>query len=1446
MKQKIIVILFYLVSTICVSQPTGILTHFSHDVKLSQSRIIDIQQDKKGFIWLATYNGLIRYDGSIFENFRVGQRDSLHLQSNRVSKFKFDKSGRVWIQSEKNDIYYFDTNQLLFHKPIEGKSTPVPNDSFKDFKVMPSGRVWLFPENKKYLIAFENNKQIRKVTFDSARLSAGIRDVFEDALGTTWFLTDSGICRLKKTSREPEYFFFNMTRHSGKPYSFTFIMETKDDIWFGGAKGKLTRYTKKSSTFFDFELGIKGNIIQIQLVSDNKVLIATEEQGFYLYDIKKGKLDVYNSTTLAGFPSGKVRCLGVTHLRQFWFEAIGSGVYQFDLIARKLKHIEVNSSDPASVGTDRRSFLLTSPDGTVWIQSNKGAFAYWNEKQNKLCSIIQCIKESRETFSDVMHTAMFDRLGNLWFCSYKQGLDLITFSNTNFSTLNLDSAGNLQKHNVRSLMKDKMGNLWVASRAEKIAMFDFHKKKIGLLGADGTLSSNSPGWGSDVYSMLEDSKGKIWIGTRGNGLFCLTPSKKPFNYKVIHYKYIENARYSISSNDIYKVFQSASGQIYLATWGGGVNLIRESKGGIQFINYRNELKNYPIKSADKVRSIVENKEHKLFFISSYKLFSFSEENKSATQLVFKEFSQVSGNDILDILVTSDNRLALATNGKGLIMADIDQQGQLKVKSVWGETISFLIQGIVSIQEDKLGKIWVMGDNQVVRFDLKTNSAETFPELKSLIGNEIFSEATSCRLASGEIVLGYSNGVIYFKPEAIKPFRFKPYLAISGFTVNNRELHEINPETPRNPDLLEEVTLEHNQNFFRVQFSALDYIKNENIVYRYKLEGIDKQWSYIKGGQSINYTNIDRGEYTLLLSSTNGHNLWVNNERKIKIIIRPSIWGTNLAYFCYLLLAVGLFLVTRRTILTILKLRSDVELQKQMNELKLKFFTDISHEIRTPLTMITAPVEKMLSDNEISESVKTQLKVIERSSNKLLNLVNQILDLRRIQDRKLEVTEINLEEFVAKIGENFSEMSKQRNIGLKLNSIAPNPQVWFDPDSLDKILVNLISNAFKYCSKGDTVEVIVEESDKQVFLKIKDNGPGINPVMQKKLFKRFSNYNENPYNPSTGIGLSIVKDLVDKHGATIVVDSTPGKGSSFQLCFFKGYKHFTEDVTILFQESNKEIIDELKPEKELAEIVDLDEIINQKPVGLIVEDDPELRSFIVSVLEDEYTIYVAENGVEGNLKAESLSPNFIISDIMMPQMDGIEMLKLIRNNFATSHIPVILLSAKTSIESKLEGMEYGADEYLTKPFNISFLKARVKNVLEQRLRLQQLYSTGTIPEISEKEPLQISNKDHKFMLQVIEFVKQNMSKSDFSVDELGKLMYMSRASFFNKLKNITGVSPVVFIRDMRLNEAADLIKNKDMLIKEVCFEVGFNDLKYFGKCFKTKFNSTPAEYRQQHR
>lgn len=1428
-----------------MSQPLGVLKHFSHDERLSQSRILDIKQDDKGFIWLATFNGLIRYDGSTFKNFKVIKSNSLNLKSNRVYNFEFDKDDRIWIQSENNEVYYFDTHSLSFHHPLENNSENQSDLFFNKFIITPSGKVWLIPEKETSILRFDRDKHVKRINLKSVKLSSeDIFDIFEDSAGNTWFLTKYGICRIDESdSLVSDYYFFNNTSNQNNSLFFNCILETNDEIWFGGLQGKILRFAKKTNTFLDFKLDIEGDIVRMESVSNNKIVFFTKNKGVNVFNTKSKKLESFNSKTIQGFPKDSLVFLGITKGDNLWFESTGLGVYQFNLSSKKINYLKIQPKDDTVTNIDHKTLLLTAPDGTVWVQPKGGALSCWNGKTNKLYSVLDCIRGNGKVVSDVMYTAMFDKLGNLWFCSFKQGLDLLVFNN-NFSKLNLSTTQESQKNNVRSLMSDNRGNLWVASRSHKITILDSKKNIVGQLGCNGSLEKNSPNWGADIYSMMQDQKGNVWVGTRGNGLFCLIPTNQSFVYNVRHFKNNPNDVYSLSSNHIYDIFQASSGIVYVATWGGGINIIQPSKGGIQFINYKNELKNYPIKFADRVRAIVEYENNKLFFITPYELFSFSNKNAQFNKFQFTKYPQVSGSDILDMLVTKDSRLALATNGRGLILADFIEENKPKVYVPLEEMIGFPIEGIMALQEDNLGNIWLMGENQVVRFDLNTNAAETFPELKSLIGTDIISEASKCQLKNGQIVIGYSNGAICFNPNTIKPPKFNPHLSISSFSVYNKELQDINSEVIKNPDLLNEVTLKHNQNFFRIHLSTLDYFKNENIVYKYKLEGIETQWNYFKGSQSINYTNLGKGKYKLIMASTNSHNLWVDNERTLDITILPSIWNTTLAYVCYIIIALILLFLIQRTILTILKLRNDVHVEKQMAELKLKFFTDISHEIRTPLTMITAPVEKMIADEETPNSIKKELLVIERNSNRLLNLVNQILDLRRIQNRKLDIRGIQFANFISTICKNFKDISQKRKIKLELHILAENPTIWADYDSLDKIILNLLSNAFKYCKEGDTIEVILEETEKNLNLKIKDNGPGISAEVQKRLFLRFSNYNVNPSNPSTGIGLSIVKGLVEKHGGTVSVSSQIGKGTCFQLSFLKGYQHFNDDVDIVFEnfETNEEVI---LDENEL--VIEFSEKSSEsKKVGLLVEDDKELRNFIASVLEKNYIIHEAENGLEGHAKALKYSPDFIISDVMMPKMDGIELLQLIRNNPDTSHIPFVLLSAKTSIESRLEGLEYGADEYLTKPFNVSYLKVRIKNLLDQRRQLQILYSNGDVNALKieeQQEPLKISNKDHKFMLKVIALVEENMMKTDFSVEELGNLMNMSRASFFNKLKALSGISPVKFIRDMKLNKAAELIINEDLLIKEICFQVGFNDLKYFGKCFKEKFNCTPAEYRR---
>lgn len=1422
--------------------PTGLFRHFSHEDKLNKSFILKIKQDDKGFMWLGTFDGLIRFDGNNFRHFRPTS-NLPKLTSNRVSSFEFDHNGRIWIMSEINELYYFDLHTFTFHSPTKH---PAYQDLFYqgliDYEITRSGVVWLFPKHENHLLAIDNDGEMHELKCaPDSLLPCPAKEVHEDDLGSFWIMTDGGICKYDSLTAQPQHYYFNTKENKQKTNALNTYIETDDDIWFAGKSGAMVRYAKQSNTFFEVNLGLKEDIAFLKAFSEHAILLITEAQGFYVYEPPSGKLNLYSKHNMPQLDSHQIKPLKLRANGEFWFETAKEGIYKFDINTRKLHYLHMPSSDDAIGHPQRSTLVLTNNRGELWIQPKGGALAYYDEANNRLVSIKESFQSNGRYVSDVMHSAQFDQQGNLWFCSFSLGLDLLAFNNNHFQQLAFKQQANeIKRHSVRSLLEDSKGYLWVGYRPNKIAIFNPNKQPIGLMSPSGRLSSNPKSdWGASIYSMMEDREGRIWLGTRGNGIFCLLPTEQPLSFELKHYKANINDDYSISSNDIYHIFQASSGKIYVATWNGGLNIIDESQGNLRFINSRNQLKKYPTNIAERIRSIAEDKYGNIYMVSPNGLFSFNGKLAQPESTAFVRHPFIQGNDILDIVTIRGNKIALATNGAALIMATVHAKDSLSFAYAKVGEVDMPFDGLIALQEGCSGDLWLVGDRQLTRYNQDRQIAESFPELAGIIGSNIFAEATIIRLASGEIIVGHSSGAVCFDSQHIPLQAFHPYLALANITIHGEHLHTVNPNYSSNVDALKQIELKHNQNFIKMNVSALDYVKPQNITYRYKLEGVDEHWNHFKGNQPIAYTNLPKGEYTLRIASTNSHNLWADNERQIQLNILPSAWESNWAYAAYLVLAALLLWLIMRVVIIVLRLKGKARVQQEIADMKLQFFTNISHEIRTPLTLISVPVEKMLHDESTSAAVKKQLKSVHVNTGRLLNLINQVLDLRRIENRMLEIEWVNLVQLAHEVGDSFVEISQHKKMKLAYDMPQSDVELWGDKDSLNKLLVNLLSNAFKFCHEECTITLRVEETDQSIRLKIIDDGPGIAKEVQKRLFKRFSNYNEDAKNPSTGIGLAIVKDIVDKHGAAIQVLSKLGEGSCFQIDFQKGHTHFDKDVLLLQMKSEKQ-----EKEEEANEIIERAAAERTRPVGLIVEDDEELRQFMVSVLGEDYVMHEAHNGIAGHAKVVSLLPDFIISDVMMPQMDGLELLKIIRQDLSTSHIPLILLSAKTAVASKLEGMEYGADDYLTKPFNLQYLQARVKNILAQRKHLQQVYSAGDASELLASETIHISNKDHEFMVKVSEIVRANIINSDFSVEELGRVMGMSRASFFNKLKGLAGMPPVEFIREMRLNHAADLLKNDDCLIKEVCFSVGFSDVKYFGKCFKAKFGQTPAQYRNQ--
>ena len=653
---------------------------------------------------------------------------------------------------------------------------------------------------------------------------------------------------------------------------------------------------------------------------------------------------------------------------------------------------------------------------------------------------------------------------------------------------------------------------------------------------------------------------------------------------------------------------------------------------------------------------------------------------------------------------------------------------------------------------------------------------------------------------------------------------------------------------------------------------------------------------------MTYTNLPKGEYVLRVRSTNSDGVWVDNERILDIVILPSFWETPIAYVLYILFILIIILVAVYILFTIYRLKHEVSVEQQISDIKLRFFTNISHELRTPLTLIAGPVEQVLKNDKLPADAREQLVVVERNTSRMLRLVNQILDFRKIQNKKMkmQVQRVDIVPFVRKVMDNFEAVAEEHRIDFLFQTEKEHLYLWVDADKLEKIVFNLLSNAFKYTLNGKMITMFIREDENTVSIGVQDQGIGIAENKKKSLFVRFENLvDKNLFNQaSTGIGLSLVKELVEMHKATISVDSRLGEGSCFKVDFLKGKEHYDKETEFILEDAeapvrmgqvvdiaNSSIQSEtlIPDDSEKIEAVyeeDTAKEENSKELMLLVEDNQELREFLRSIFTPMYRVVEAADGREGANKALKYLPDIIISDVMMPEKDGIEMTRELRADMTTSHIPIILLTAKTTIESKLEGLEYGADDYITKPFSAIYLQARVENLLMQRKKLQSFYrdslmhinmsvtsgellaSTKAMAEeekkiVSEREEEQtqlqsqqqptipdMSPNDRKFMDKLVELMEQNMDNGDLVVDDLVRELAVSRSVFFKKLKTLTGLAPIEFIKEIRIKRATQLIETGEFNMTQISYMVGINDPRYFSKCFKAQVGMTPTEYKEK--
>ena len=1484
MMKKVLYLIIFLLAILPLSaRKSSFFTHYSSEDGLSQNTVMSMLQDHKGNLWFSTWDGINRFNGYSFKPYKAGQDNFINLTNNRVDKMYEDKYGFLWLLTYDNRVHRFDPHAETFIQ-VPAAGDVGSNFNISTIDVLDNGNIWLLTENDGAIRIVTSPDDYNQLTSTVYSAKSGLFPAMKvyashlDQKGNEWILTDNGLGMIPQGKENISTFFVETKeRFSDPKQAFYSLDEGPNEIWFGSDRGRVWRYLKDSDRFELLELPTQSRISSINTITPEMLVIASKDDGFFIYDIPNRTHTHYSPTVYKDLAEAPILSTYVDKAGEVWFEQeMPGGVVHFNPFTNTIKREQLKV-EPTAADRSRPSFHIHEDvNGYLWVHPYAGGFSFYDREQNKLIPFYNELGSPDWRFSNKIHSSFSDKQGNLWISTHSKGLEKVTFRTIQFNMLTPEVHDYESLTNeVRALTEDSKNNIWVGLKDGRLRVYDENHKYLGILTNEGKVGLTGQPMKGTVYDLKEDSKGNLWIATKGDGLICAQPiAGDGLNYKLTRYRYNENDMYSLSSDNVYSIHEDNNGRIWVATFANGINyLSKDANGQTIFVNHRNNLKGYPIDQCYKARFITSDNNGQIWVGTTAGAVAFDENFKTPESIDFHLYQRsadnpnsLSNNDVHWILSTSKNELYLATFGGGLNkLESVDGKDNAVFKS-YSVADGLPSDVLLSIREDGKNNLWISTENGISKFVPDMERFDNYDD-RSITFRVRFSEAASMVASDGEMLFGASNGIFYFHPDSVNKSRFVPPIFLSKLTIVNQEVVPgENSVLKVGLDDTEKLTLSHKENIIGINYAALDYTNPQNIQYAYILDGFEQEWTLADKQRTAIYTNLPKGKYTFKVRSTNSDGVWVENTRFLPIEVLPSFWETPLAYLLYVLFVLIIIFLAVYFLFLIYRLKHEVSVEQQVSDIKLRFFTNISHELRTPLTLISGPVEHVLKNSDLPKDAREQLVVVERNTNRMLRLVNQILDFRKIQNKKMKmhVERVDILEFIRKVMGNFEALAEEHHIDFLFETEKEDLYLWADTDKLEKIIFNLLSNAFKYTPNGKLIRVFVREDEKTISIGVQDQGIGIAENRKKSLFVRFENLvDKNLFNhsqASTGIGLSLVKELVEMHHATINVDSKLGEGSSFEIDFLKGRDHYDDSVEFILDDA--ELMDGMPM---IADVVpeSVDGLIQEgiteddthKQVMLLVEDNQELRVFLRAVFGSSYRVVEAKDGMEGWSKALKFVPDIIISDVMMPEKDGIELVKELRADMTTSHIPVVLLTAKTSIESKLEGLEYGADDYITKPFSATYLKARVENLLGQRRKLQHLYrdslmgSAAILPHtdeeiLEEQEKLpDMSPNDRRFMDKLVELMESNMDNGDLVVDDLVREIAVSRSVFFKKLKTITGLAPIEFIKEMRINRAVQLIETGEYNMTQISYMVGINDPRYFSKCFKAKLGKTPTEYRE---
>lgn len=1431
--------LFLMTATFIASQPICQVKHFSVSDGLAQGVVMDILQDRKGFIWFSTWNGLNKFDGYTFKTYKTSQEDRYGFGTNRMGTIIESQYGDIWCPTYDGQACLFDVQTETFIDVLHSiKLTTQQANLVERIYSLKKGVAWILCENG---YTYRADEQLCKQgegitlysTFNRNLKGDRIFNVFQDSDGDEWVLTNKGISIIGKKTLDTDY-------------PFQFITQIDKVIYLISEQGKLAKYDFKTKKlkFIDIPR-LDGKVINVTLIGNNTLALSTNN-GLILYSTPKNDFQYIDIRT-AGQPSNYVESVFQDQHGYLWVFSPTPGITQIHLAANEKQHLSTPEKEVIKHGRKSRKFAFEDKMGNLWLYPTEGNFCYYDRKEKKLKPLLTDINNPSSVFSPLVRYYTLDKQGNCWFATVR-GVEKLSFFPQSYQ-FNLTD----YEAETRAFLRDSNNRLWIASKSNNIQIYDANGSLEGYLSTQGRITKEKQPFFNAVYTIMEDKDGQIWLGTKDQGIYLLSPNTDK-QYSIQHFEHQSANPYSISNNSIYSIFQDSRKNIWIGSYGGGLNLLSQSENGkYLFINCNNELKNFPTGNGMKVRNIAEGADGVILIGTTNGLFTFSSSFERPEEIKFYRnvrepgvSTSLSANNIMHIYTDKNKTTYVAgfTGGVSKIISKQLLSEHIQFKN-YDKSNGLSSDLALSVIEDSQDNLWIISENSLSKFEPRKEIFENY-ELSSIYQEFNFSEAIPVINARKQIILGTDKGFLEISPERMQKSNYTPSIVFTGLKIQGKT-------STVSIDDLQELELKPSQRNVTIQFAALDYVNPKEILYVYRLQGLEKEWNEADHNRSAGYINLPPGKYQLQIKSTNSDGVWADNVRTLPIHVLPTFWETYWAWLLYAILFVIFTASVVYVLFYIYRLRHRVDMEQQLANIKLRFFTDISHELRTPLTLISSPVVEVLENEPLSPTAREHLTLVHQNTERMLRLMNQILDFRKIQNQKMKllIEETDLISLLQKVMNSFRSIADEKKMNFSFESPAQSLYAWIDRDKFEKIFFNLLSNAFKYTPAGKAITVrIASCEDNIVKIEVADEGIGIATEKQQSLFQRFETLvRHNILQPSSGIGLSLVKEMVELHHGGIEVYSQLGQGSTFTITLPLKKEIFEQDKHVEFilddgalstsHEAENEWNDNDSKKKEDAFSV------------LIVEDNKELRGFLKNILSEEYQVIESTNGEEGLACAIEHLPDLIISDVMMPVMDGLEMVRQIKQNHDICHIPIILLSAKSSLDDRIAGLEQGIDDYITKPFSATYLKARIASLLQQRKYLQEMYmaklSEGK--KISDSDMLtpsqpQITPHDEQFMQKVMQFMEEQMDNSELTIEDFADKLLLSRTLFYRKLKSIVGLTPIDFVREIRIKRAMQLIDSGEYTFSEIAYMTGFNDPKYFGKCFKKVTGNNPSEYKDK--